>query len=104
MLTATLLLALAGVPIAQDDKAAEEALDAFKTAFKSTSEADRVAAVNDLAKVHHAKTLSRLSTLLTTDGPSVRLAAAKGIATFAEMKRPAAASLAGAMGANAKET
>ena len=104
MMTTAILLILAAVPALQDDKAAEDALDAFKAAFKSTSEADRVAAVNDLAKVHHAKTLSRLSTLLTTDGPSVRLAAAKGIATFAEMKRPAAASLAGAMGANAKET
>ncbi len=104
MLTAALLLALASSPDLQDDKAAEEALDAFKTAYKSTSEADRVGAVNELAKVHHAKTLARLSTLLSVDGPTVRLAAAKGISGFTELKKPAVASLAGAMGANSKET
>ncbi|HUR38233.1 MAG TPA: HEAT repeat domain-containing protein [Planctomycetota bacterium] len=103
MLTATLLLALAVVPFAQDDKAADEALDAFKIAYKSTSEADRVAAVNDLAKVHHAKILSRLAALLSADGPSVRLAAAKGVAGFTEMKKQAASALAGAMPANSKE-
>lgn len=103
IITAALLLALAAEP-AQDDKAAEDALDAFKVAYKSTSEADRVAAVNELAKVHHAKTLVRLGALLSADGPSVRLAAAKGIAGFTEMKKPAAASLSGAMGANARET
>lgn len=104
MLTAAFLLLLGAAPGTQDDKAAEEALDAFKTAYKSTSEADRVAAVNDLAKVHHAKTLSRLASLLGSDGPSVRLAAAKGISGFAELKKPAAAALSGAMAANAKET
>jgi len=103
MLTATLLLALAVVPAAQDDKAAEEALDAFKTAYKSTSEADRVAAVNDLAKVHHAKILTRLAALLSADGPSVRLAAAKGLSGFTETRKPAAAALAGGMAANAKD-
>ncbi|HEV3027996.1 MAG TPA: hypothetical protein VG457_10515 [Planctomycetota bacterium] len=104
MMTAAILLVLTAGPAVQDDKAAEEALEAFKTAYKSTSEADRVAAVNELAKVHHAKTLTRLSSLLTADGPSVRLAAAKSIAGFVELKKPAAASLAAAMSANAKET
>jgi len=104
MMTTAILLVLAAAPAFQDEKAAEEALEAFKAAFKSTSEADRVAAVNDLAKVHHAKTLARLSSLLTADGPSVRLAAAKGIAAFLEMKKPAAASLAGALGPNSRET
>src|SRR6185295_144266 len=68
------------------------------------SEADRVAAVNELAKVHHAKTLARLSALLSSDGPSVRLAAAKGIAGFADLKKPAASALSGAMAPNARET
>jgi HEAT repeat protein len=104
MMTASLLLLLAVAPPVQDDKAAEEALEAFKTAYKSASEADRVAAVNDLAKVHHAKTLSRLAALLTADGPSVRLAAAKGIAGFSELKKPAVSALSGALGANGRET
>jgi len=104
MLTAVVLFILAGSSGGQDDKAAEEAIDAFKTALKSTSEADRVAAVNDLSKVHHAKTLARLSVMLNTDGPTVRIAAAKGISGFVELKKQAAAALAGAMGPNAKET
>jgi hypothetical protein len=104
MLTAAILCLLAAAPAVQDEKAAEDALEAFKTAYKSTSEADRVAAVNELAKVHHAKTLARLSALLSSDGPSVRLAAAKGIAGFTELKKPSASALAGAMGANARET
>lgn len=104
MISAAVLFFLAAAFPAQDEKAAEEALEAFKTAYKSTSEADRVAAVNDLAQVHHAKTLVRLAALLTSDGPSVRLAAAKGIAGFTELKKPSASALSGAMGANSKET
>jgi HEAT repeat protein len=104
MMTAAILLVLATAPAVQDEKAAEEALEAFKTAYKSTSEADRVAAVNELARVHHAKTLARLASLLSSDGPSVRLAAAKGIAGFVELKKPAVSALSAAMGANSKET
>jgi hypothetical protein len=104
MLTAAILLVLAAAPAVQDDKAAEDALDAFKTAYKSNSEADRVAAVHELAKVHHAKTLARLTSLLSSDGPTVRLAAAKGIAGFIELKKPSASALSGAMAANSKET
>jgi hypothetical protein len=104
MMTAVFLFSLAAPFGVQDDKAAEEALDAFKTAIKSASEADRVAAVNELAKVHHARTLARLASLLSTDGPTVRIAAAKGLAGFVEHKKQAAAVLGAAMGANAKET
>lgn len=104
MLTAAFLLVLAAPAAVQDDKAVEDALEAFKTAYKSTSEADRVAAVNELAKVPHAKTLARLAALLSNDGPSVRLAAAKGLASFGGFKKPAASSLSGAMAPNAKET
>jgi HEAT repeat protein len=104
MITASLLVLLAVAAPVQDDKAADEALEAFKAAYKSPSEADRVAAVNELAKVHHAKTLARLTSLLTMDGPPVRLAAAKGIAGFSELKKPAASALSGALSANARET
>jgi HEAT repeat protein len=104
MVTAVALLILASSSGGQEDKAAEEAVDAFKTAIKSSSEADRVAAVNDLAKVHHAKTLARLASMLHVDGPTVRIAAAKGISAFVEMKKPAAAALVGALGPNSKET
>jgi HEAT repeat protein len=104
MLTAVVLFLFAASSGNQDDKAAEEALDSFKTAIKSTSEADRVTAVNDLARVHHLKTLARLASMLTTDGPTVRIASAKGISAFVELKRQAASALAAAMSANSKES
>jgi hypothetical protein len=101
MLTAALLLGLAFA--GQDDKAVDEALEAFKTAMKSTSEADRVTAVNELAKVPHAKTLVRLASLLNTEGPTVRIAAAKGISGFSGLKKQAASVLIAAMGSNQKD-
>lgn len=104
MITAVLLLGLAASFGAQDDKAAEEAIDAFKTAIKSSSEADRVAAVTELAKVHHQKTLARIAALLSTDGPTVRIAAAKGLSGFSELKKQASNVLIAALGVNAKET
>jgi hypothetical protein len=54
--------------------------------------------------VHHAKTLARLAPLLGTDGPTVRIAAAKGLSGFVEVKKQAAAVLIAAMSANAKES
>lgn len=102
MMTALMLLGLAWG--GQDDKAVDDALDAFKTAMKSTSEADRVSAVNDLAKVPHAKTLARLASLLSSEGPTVRIAAVRGIAGFSALKTKATQVLIAAMGANAKET
>jgi HEAT repeat protein len=104
MMTAVILFLLAGSSGNQDEKAAEEAIEAFKTAMKSSSEADRVAAVNELAKVHHLKTLARLGGLLSADGPTVRIAAAKGLSGFVELRKQAVSAIAGAMGANSKET
>jgi HEAT repeat protein len=99
----TLLLVLGLALGGQDDKAVAEALDAFKTAIKSPSEADRVTAINELSKVPHAKTLHALATYLTTDGPTVRIAAARGLSGFAALKKQAVAALANAMGANVKD-
>jgi HEAT repeat protein len=104
MLTVAVLFILGASSGNQDDKAADEAIEAFKTGIKSPSEADRAAAVNDLAKVHHLKVLSRLSALLSTDGPTVRIAAAKGISGFVEFKRQSVTVLAQAMGPNIRET
>ena len=102
MMTAALLVALAWG--GQDDKAVDDALDAFKTAMKSTSEADRVTAVNDLAKVPHAKTLARLAGLLSNEAPTVKIAAVRGISGFSALKTKASQVLIAAMGPNAKET
>lgn len=100
----TAMLVLALTLGGQDDKAVDEALDAFKTAMKSTSEADRVSAVNELAKFPHAKTLPRLAALLSSEPPTVKIAAAKGIAGFSALKTKASQVLIAAMGPNAKET
>ena len=94
-----LLLALGGP---QDDKAAEEALDAFRAAMRSAVEAERVAAVVDLAKVRHPKVLQKLVGLLSSDGATVRLAAAKGVSEFADLRKPASAALLSALPPNAK--
>lgn len=100
MISLILALALLG----QDDKAAEEALEAFKGAVKSNSEADRCAAVTDLARVQHPKTLSRLVAFLTADGTTVRIATAKGLAAFVDQKKQAVTALVNALGGpNAKE-
>jgi HEAT repeat protein len=96
-----MILALC-LALAQDDKAADDALEAFKSAVRSGVEADRVAAVVELSKVRHAKTLARLTPLLSTDGSTVRLAAAKGLSEFADLRKPAAGALLAAVPANAK--
>src|SRR5688572_26232060 len=97
-----LALALQGAPA--DDKAADDAIEAFKTAYKSSSEADRAAAVAELAKVIHPKTLAGLGSILAADGPTVRIAAAKGLAAFADHAKAASAALMAAFPANARET
>ncbi len=100
MISLIFALALLG----QDDKAADEAIEAFKTAVRSNSEADRCAAVAALAQVQHAKTLSRLVPYLSSDGMTVRIAAAKGLGAFADQKKQAVSALVNALGGpNAKE-
>jgi HEAT repeat protein len=97
MVTACLLaLAL------QDEKAVDDALEAFKAAIKAASEAERATAVADLARVRHPRTLARLTPYLSTDGPTVRLAAAKGLSEFADQRKAASAALVAALPANAK--
>lgn len=90
------------IALSQDDKAADDALEAFKSAIKSGVEAERVSAVVELSKVRHSKTLARLVPLLSSDGSTVRLAAAKGLSEFADLRKPAAAALLAAVPANAK--
>lgn len=100
-----LRLMLALVPVMQDpaDKAATEALDAFKKVFKG-AEAEKTAAIDDLAKVQHAKTASRLGTILGAPEPSpVRVHAAKVLGKFSEMKKPAGTALANSLASNQKE-
>lgn len=101
-MVALVILWTAALP-AQDDKAVEEALERFKVAYRSASEAERAAAVADLAKVPHPKTLALLTPLLTADGTTVRVAAARGLGGFAALRKAAVPALTGALQPNSKE-
>src|SRR5678815_4791256 len=101
-LMAVALLLAQDAPV--DDKAADQAIETFKTAYKAQAEADRADAVSKLAEAVHAKTLSKLSLILTSsDGPRVRLAAAKGMGQATAIKTQAVAALSSAFTVCAKE-
>jgi HEAT repeat protein len=106
LMGAAVLLALwaqAADDKAAEDKAATEALDKFKAAYKGAS-ADRLAAVNALAQTQHEKTLSKLGNILMGDPDgTVRIAAAKGIGAWADHKQKAAATLLNGLGPNAQD-
>lgn len=87
-----------------DDKEAEKAIESFKTEFKAQAEADRATAVAKLAETVHPKVLSKLSSILTSsEGPTVRAAAAKGLGQFSALKKQACAALAIAFTACSKD-
>ncbi len=99
MMTSILLLAFC----LQDEKAVDDALDLFKNAIKAPTEAERATAVAELSRIKHARTLARLTPFLSSDGTTVRMAAAKGLGEFADLRKAAAAALLGALPANAKQ-
>lgn len=100
-----LILILSLVPLPQDtaDKAATQAVDAFKKAFKGT-DPEKNAAIEDLAKVQHPKTISKLVSILTAPEPTnVRATAARMLGKFTEHKKPAAVALANVLAATLKD-
>jgi HEAT repeat protein len=100
MLTAILLLALAG----GNDKDAEDALERFKTAYKNTSAAGRASAVTELSKTPHEKTLTKIEGILASEEMPVRIAAAKGLGNFTDYKKKVTPVLIGALGGTGKDT
>ncbi len=87
-----------------DEKAADEALDRFKAAYKNPSSAARATAVTELSKAPHEKTLKAIAPLITGEEVPVRIAAAKGMGEFVEYKKQAIPVLVGSIeGPNAKE-
>lgn len=85
------------------DKAAADALEKFQKAYKGSDE-ERKTAIVELAKIQHAKVVSKLGTILSGATPSpVRLAAVTALSGFTEQKKAATAALANAIPANAKE-
>src|SRR6185436_2020491 len=102
----TLLLLLAQSP-AQDEKALEKAAndasDAFKKAFKGT-EAEKIGAIDQVAAVQHRITANRLAGVLeANESTRVRTAAVKALGRFTEQKKPAATVLASALPAHRTE-
>jgi len=95
------LLALQNDP-APKDSSVTEVLERFKTAYKAKNPSDRVLAVTELAKTSHEKIYAKLGALLVVDDLTVRIAAAKGLATAAgENQRKAVNFLSRAFPANA---
>ena len=85
------------------EKAANEAVAAFEKSFKG-SEGDRLAAISDVAKVHHLKTANRLAAVLGgMQSSQVRTAAVKALGGFIEAKKSAANVLSNALPAHTKE-
>lgn len=99
-MTLVLILAL----LAGDDKAANDALEKFKTDYKAKETAAKVKAIEDLAQVQHEKITAKLATLLSADEKQLRVAGAKGLGdrTDDKEKKKAGAALGAAVKPNEK--
>jgi len=104
------LLMLAMLMTPQDDPAATEALNTFEAAFPKTKDsASRVSLIGTLARTHHEKIVSRLSSLLTNEDKALRVSAAQGLGGYAgalpELKKSASHALASGLtaGANTRD-
>src|ERR1043166_2083771 len=99
MLKAILLLSF----FAADEKEAEDALVRFKEAYKGAAAA-RAAAVKDLARVQHEKTLAKLEGILGGEEMPVRIEAARGLGNFTDYKKKVTPALLGVLGTTTKDT
>lgn len=82
------MLVLGCLVLLQGDAAVEQALKAFREEMRSPSTQKRIDAIHALEAVPHTKTLNVLTQLLTTDLPTIRIAASKALSTFADHKKP----------------
>ena len=98
---AVLAMALLGD---QEDKEAAEAISKFKAEMKNPSTPARAAAVAELGRVLHQKTLNTIVIYLHQDTGEVRKAAAAALGAFIDYKKVALPQLLGAIGPNQKET
>lgn len=97
MLHLLLLLAQA------DDKAAEDALDRFRQAYRNPSAPARAAAVSELGRTPHERTMVQLVGVLSGEVPDVKAAAARTLGHFGEHKRKVVPILLASLAPNAKE-
>ena len=101
MITATILaLALLGP---QEDKEAAEAVAKFKTDMRNPSTPARAAAIGELARTPHPKTLNAIVPYLAQDAMDVRKSAAATLGAFVDYKKTALPALLGAIAPNQKD-
>ena len=101
ILFAAVLLAAQNVPAPKPGPEVE-ALEKFKSAYKSKDASDRAAAVAELAKTPHEKVVATLAALLGVDDVTVRIAAAKGLgAATGDYRKKASTALTRGFGPNA---
>ncbi len=98
-----LLAALLFLQAADDKAAVDEACKRFAKAFANPNASARATAVLELSKTPHDKTLNRILPLVNSDVSDVRVAAAKGLAEFADWKKVVTPSLTSALKANEKD-
>ena len=98
-----LLLSTAALLGPQEDKEAVEAISKFKKEMNNPSTPARAAAVSELGRVHHQKTLLAILPWLTNDGGEVRKAAAGALAGFVDFKKIALPALVSAIQPNQKD-
>lgn len=99
MLHAIFILALA----AADDKEAADAIERFNAAYKNNSPAARAAAIAELGKTPHEKTMKKIIPFLTADVNTVRIAAAKALTGYTDYKKQVTPFLIAALPPNQKE-
>jgi len=98
-----LLVSMAALLGPQEDKEAVEAISKFKKEMNNPSTPARAAAVSELGRVHHQKTLLAILPWLTNDGGEVRKAAAAALAGFVDFKKVALPALVSAIQPNQKD-
>lgn len=98
-----LLAALLLVQAADDKAAVDAALKTFKKNFANPNASARATAVLELSKTPADKTLNNILPLVSSDVSDVRVAAAKGLAEFADWKKVVTPSLMAALKANEKD-
>jgi HEAT repeat protein len=99
----TLLALFLLAQAADDQAAADEAVRRFKKAMGNPAASARAAAVLELSKTPHDRTLNRILPLLAGEVSEVRAAAAAAIAEFGDWRKIVTPSLTCALQSNAKD-
>lgn len=102
MITAT-ILAMTALLGPQEDKDAADAVAKFKGEMKNPSTPARAAAVSELGRVQHQKTLNAILPWLVQDAGEVRKSAAAALGAFVDFKKVALPSLINAITPNQKD-